>query len=121
MLSGGHNFHSPFVQRVWKHAVPRKDNRAFHQVLQLANVARPGIRALKPLNPKQFVRGKFDTWFLVQLIKAAVEQLQNAARAASGDIEVSVRVERSNVITLLAPFAEIPPSLEAFVALQLEK
>src|SRR6266403_4418784 len=28
---------------VYEHAVPRKDNRAFHQVLQLANVARPRI------------------------------------------------------------------------------
>src|SRR5277367_5045571 len=43
MLSGGHNLRSPFVQRVWEYAVPRKDNRAFHQVLQLANVARPRI------------------------------------------------------------------------------
>jgi len=43
MLSGGHNLRSPFVQRVWEYAVPRKDNRAFDQVLQLANVARPGI------------------------------------------------------------------------------
>src|SRR6266404_2867299 len=34
---------SPFAQRVWEHAVPRKDNRALHQVLQLANVARPRI------------------------------------------------------------------------------
>src|SRR5712671_7546200 len=32
-----------FVKWVWEHAVPRKDNRAFHQVLQLADVARPGI------------------------------------------------------------------------------
>src|SRR6266478_7707196 len=30
MLSGGHNLRSPFVQRVWEHAVPRKDNRAFY-------------------------------------------------------------------------------------------
>src|SRR5271154_6181549 len=43
MWSGGHNLRSSFVQRVWEHAVSRKDNGALHQVLQLANVARPGI------------------------------------------------------------------------------
>src|ERR1700686_1905838 len=32
-----------FVKWVWEHAVPRKDNGALHQVLQLANVARPRI------------------------------------------------------------------------------
>ena len=32
-----------FVKWVREHTVPRKDDRAFHQVLQLANVARPRI------------------------------------------------------------------------------
>src|SRR6202140_4650149 len=31
------------VKWVWEHAVPRKDNGALQQVLQLANVARPGV------------------------------------------------------------------------------
>src|SRR6266704_1807166 len=43
MLSRAHNLRLPFVKWVWEHAVPRKDNRAFYQVLQLANVARPRI------------------------------------------------------------------------------
>src|ERR1700757_1171636 len=32
-----------FVKWVREHTVPRKDDRAFHQVLQLANVAGPRI------------------------------------------------------------------------------
>src|ERR1700722_20905697 len=32
-----------FVQWVWEHAVPCDDHPAVHQVLQLANVARPRI------------------------------------------------------------------------------
>src|SRR5216684_6047928 len=43
MQTGGHELCLLFVKRVWEHAVPRKDNRAFHQILQLADVARPGI------------------------------------------------------------------------------
>src|SRR5579859_5808515 len=43
MQTGDHELRLVFVKRVWEHTVPRKDNRAFHQVLQLANVAWPGI------------------------------------------------------------------------------
>src|SRR6266849_4817809 len=43
MLSGGHNRRLFFLKWVWEHAVPRKNNRTLHQVLQLANVARPRI------------------------------------------------------------------------------
>jgi len=43
MQSGDHDLCLVFVKWVLEHIVPRKDNRAFHQVLQLANVARPRI------------------------------------------------------------------------------
>src|SRR5580698_1099345 len=42
-MQAGDEFCLPFVKWVRKHAVPRKDNRTFHQVLQLANIARPQI------------------------------------------------------------------------------
>src|SRR6266478_7991566 len=43
MQSGEHDLCLVLVKWVLEHIVPRKDNRAFHQVLQLANVARPRI------------------------------------------------------------------------------
>src|SRR6266849_9360119 len=43
MQTGGHELCLLFVKRVWEHAVPRKYHRALHQILQLANVARPRI------------------------------------------------------------------------------
>ena len=43
MQTGDHELCLLFVKWVWEHAVPRKDHRAFHQVLQLADVARPRI------------------------------------------------------------------------------
>src|ERR1700723_418025 len=43
MLSTGSDLRLPFVQRVWKHTVARKDNRALYQVLQLAYVPGPGM------------------------------------------------------------------------------
>src|SRR6266446_5433375 len=77
MLSGGSNLRSPFVQRVWEHAVPRKDNRALHQVLQLANVARPGI----PLEGSHGFRRN-----AVDLLSHAVAELLHEMCHKSGNI-----------------------------------
>jgi hypothetical protein len=77
-------------------------------------------RSLKPLDPKRYVRGKFETWFLVEFIKAAIGQLHEAAKLAGGGMEVPVRVERSNAIALLAPYALMPSSLDAFLSAHLD-
>ena len=44
MPSRDHDLRLVFAKWVLEHTVSRKDNRAFHQVLQLADVARPGIQ-----------------------------------------------------------------------------
>src|SRR5579872_629805 len=44
MQSWDHDLCLVLVQWVLEHTVPRKNNRALHQVLQLADVARPGVR-----------------------------------------------------------------------------
>jgi hypothetical protein len=67
MLRGEHNLDSYFVQRVWEHAAPRKNNRALHQVLQLADVARPGI----PLKGGHGIRRN-----VVDLLSHAVAELR---------------------------------------------
>src|ERR1700740_349486 len=44
MQAGDHEFWLLFVKGVWKHTVLGEDNCALCQVLQLTNVARPGVR-----------------------------------------------------------------------------
>lgn len=77
------------------------------------------LRSMSAQDPKRFIRGKFETWFLVHFVKAALVHLHNAAHLASGDIEVPVRVEQGNVIALLAPYAPMPSTLDAFLAAHL--
>src|ERR1700723_2224899 len=43
MRTASHELCLIFVEWVWEHAVPRTDNGAFHQILQLADVAWPGV------------------------------------------------------------------------------
>jgi len=44
MQTGDHGLYLVFVKWILEHTVARKDNGAFHQVLQLADVSRPGVR-----------------------------------------------------------------------------
>src|SRR6266436_4535093 len=43
MQTRDHELGLLFLKWVWEHTVPRKDDGAFHQILQLADVARPRI------------------------------------------------------------------------------
>lgn len=73
------------------------------------------IRDLRKRDPKTFVRGKFETWFLVQFFKKALEQLDAAAQALSGRVEVPVMIERRNAIALLAGLSPFPKPLDSFL------
>src|ERR1700685_307625 len=59
MQTGDHGLCLLFVKWVWEHAVPRKDNCAFHQILQLADVARPRV----PLEGSHGFRRNALDWF----------------------------------------------------------
>src|SRR4051794_5975344 len=43
MQTRDHRLRLLLMKWVWEHAVPRKDDRTLHQILQFANVARPGV------------------------------------------------------------------------------
>src|ERR1700684_4695963 len=43
MQAGAHELCLLFVKWVWENTILRQDDRALNQILQLANVARPGI------------------------------------------------------------------------------
>jgi hypothetical protein len=73
----GHTLCLPFVQGVWEYAIPRKDDGALHQVLQLPDVARPGI----PLEGSHgFRRNRVD------LLSQAVAELLHEMCHKSGNI-----------------------------------
>jgi Protein of unknown function (DUF4435) len=72
-------------------------------------------RDLRKLNPKVFVRGKFETWFLTEFLKNAIAHLRKAARDQGGSLDILVSIERNNTLALLAPRLPSPPSLDAFL------
>ncbi len=77
------------------------------------------IKNLRNADPKHCVRGKFETWFLVQFVKAVYVHLEVAAQAVGGSVSIAVRVEQSNAVALLGRMVATPQSLTDFLTLHL--
>jgi hypothetical protein len=105
MQTGDHGLGLLFVKRVWEHAVPRKDHRAFHQILQLADVARPGV-ALERTHG--FRRNRLDL-----LSHAAAKQLHEM-RNKRGNVLPPLAERRQqdgeHVQTIIQVTAKLPAS-----------
>jgi hypothetical protein len=82
------------------------------QFLQIA-------RELKRIPAKRIVRGKFEAWFFVEFWKSLIAQMRALAKEAGGDVAVSVQLERSNFVHILAGRMVVPECLERFLALHL--
>lgn len=63
------------------------------------------------LDPKRYVRGKFEGWWFVQFIKKAVQQFAEVAKEGGGTVTISVALNDKNFIQLLAGAVPPPPSL----------
>jgi hypothetical protein len=78
---------------------------------QIAMVARD----LSRMSSDRIVRGKFAAWFLVEFWKRLAKHLEALAREAKGKVVIRPNLERSTLVATLAPYADIPRSLELFL------
>jgi hypothetical protein len=72
-------------------------------------------RELRRLEPKRYVRGKFDAWFLLGFIRQTLEILGEIVRDAGGSISIGVQLTELNFIPVLIRGVPTPPSLESFL------
>lgn len=70
---------------------------------------------LKRLPPKRYVRGKFEAWFMLEMLKTLLAQLDREARQSGGAISVNTSVHDSNFVQLLVPGLPVPTSLASFL------
>ncbi len=75
----------------------------------------PVTRALRRIAPERIIRGKFEVWFVVEFWKHLTAQLEKAAGEAKGKVVIRPVLERSNLVAVLTPYADVPPSLERFL------
>jgi hypothetical protein len=76
-------------------------------------------RELANAEPKKFVRGKFEAWFLVEFIKRMIADLAKVAAEEGGGISVNAPLQVSNMIQLLVRAISIPPNLSRFLEFHL--
>lgn len=80
---------------------------------------RRGCEELRRLRPDQYIRGKFEGWFLVQFIKRFVEALSSVASTSGGSVSVVSQLENTNYVQLLVRGLEVPASLKVFLGFHL--
>jgi hypothetical protein len=85
-----------------------------HQAGEWRQIRRT-CQELRRLEPKRYVRGKFDAWFLLGFIRQTQEILGGIVRNAGGSISVSVQLTELNFIQLLLRGVQTPPPLESFL------
>src|ERR1700747_3724598 len=94
-----------FVKWVREHTVPRKDDRAFHQVLQLANVARPRI----PLEGSHgFWRNAVD--LLPHAAAKHLHEMRHKRRNVFPPLSERRQQDGKNVQTIVQITAKLPVS-----------
>jgi hypothetical protein len=70
---------------------------------------------LKRIQPKRFLRGKFELWFLVQFWKKLIKHLRGLSIEAGGRLDVKIALEEANSVAVLVEKIVVPRSLELFL------
>jgi hypothetical protein len=70
---------------------------------------------LLSLEPKKYIRGKFELWFFVKFIEKLVHVLQESVKGSGGTLRVSTQIGEGNAVEILGPRANIPTSLDKFL------
>lgn len=67
------------------------------------------ITELSILEPKKYIRGKFELWFFVEFIKRLAETLKKRVLEGGESVKVRTQIHEENAIEVLGPRVPIPP------------
>lgn len=76
-------------------------------------------RELRHRDPKRYIRGKFEAWFLVEFVKRALADISRVAEEANGGLSIGTPLHESNFVQVLARGISAPASLDAFLRFHL--
>ncbi|AFZ33595.1 hypothetical protein Glo7428_5217 (plasmid) [Gloeocapsa sp. PCC 7428] len=82
--------------------------------LEILSEARK-LRKIFGLNPKTYVRGKYELWFLVQFLDKLEKCLRDLIKGYGKPFNVRTRVSQENAIEILGPRVSCPDSLKFFL------
>lgn len=72
------------------------------------------IDELKPIEPKKYVRGKYDLWFLCTFIEKLKVTLNDVSKSTGQSFKVRTQIGVENAVEVLGPRVQIPQSLQDF-------
>jgi len=67
------------------------------------------------LEPKTYIRGKFELWFFVKFIEKLTSMLRATISDLGESIGMKTQISEDNAIEVLGPRLQIPPSLDRFL------
>ncbi|HEY0738661.1 MAG TPA: DUF4435 domain-containing protein [Herpetosiphonaceae bacterium] len=76
------------------------------------------IAELTLLDPKKYIRGKFELWFFVKYIEKLID-IFGKMQHLTGKVNVKTRISESTAVAFLGPRLRVPPSLDAFLSFNL--
>lgn len=78
-------------------------------------------KLLQKQNPKTYIRGKFELWFLIQFVKVLEGNYREAAYRENIPFNVRTTLSLKNAIEILGPRLTIPSTLQAFLENNMER
>lgn len=72
-------------------------------------------KMLLKVQPKLYIRGKFELWFLVQFVKALENFYKKIADSSGSSFNVRTSISLKNAVEILGPRLSVPVELESFL------
>jgi len=100
------------------------ENPPLVQLEQLCGVSTPDtfgadassvIAELAAIEPKRYLRGKFELWFLVHFFERSIELLNTKLANTGKTRKLRTQVSETTAVEVLGPRAETPTSLQRFL------
>lgn len=73
-------------------------------------------REIEKHDPKMYVRGKFELWFLVKFVEKLIPIIRNCYQNEGEKIKVVTVITEENAIEILGPRIPIPQTLSSFLS-----
>lgn len=82
---------------------------------------RKTCRELQRLPAKHYIRGKFEAWWFIGVIRKIVDTLVTVVREKGGSVSVSVQLNENSFVQLLARAISSPPVIDTYLRFHLTR
>ena len=89
--------------------------------IKISGAIRRVCGELSRIDPKRYVRGKFEVWYLITVARRIITELDMVAAVSGGSISIVTPLNESNVAQLLVRGIRVPRALRSFLDFHLAR